>query len=360
MSQLSDAIQRHRQALLHAEETAATGMVQQYGEVLRRLNQQLEQLYTEIANLQALGQEISASRLFRVTRLETLLAQAEREFDAFAQYAEENIVSQQYDAVLKASTAAREITFASLGPLPPGYDAPSSFLRFNTLGVQDYASRISANSPVRELIESLAPQGVTEFQQVITQGMVQGKGLRQLRTDVQRVLDVPKARALTIARTEVLSTYREASIESYRNNDDVVEGWIWTAAKNRRTCACCLAMDGREFPNSVEFGSHPNCRCTPRPKTVSWADLGLDVPDRRPPMETAEQWFRKQPSDVQEEILGPSKFQRYQNGELQLEDFIGYRVSKKWGPNRWERSLKEIDAGEHKPPRTALGKNADN
>lgn len=626
MSELSKAVNRFRADILRREREAANQLVRQYGLILVSLNNQLEVLYREIANLQADQKDISTSKIFRATRLESLLVQSFHQFDDFARSAEQTIVSQQFDAALRASTAAREVIVAALGPLPPGYAPAESFLKFAPLNVREFIGRYSEGSPIRELVKTIAPRAVKEFQDVIVQNLVQGNGLRSIRGEVAKVLDVPLSRSLTIVRTETLGAVREASIESYRENEDVVESWVWTAARNGRTCASCLAMDGREFPLSIAFGSHPNCfpsgvvvtgpatvgvtsrwfegdivnivtasgrslsvtknhpilttkgwvsagslnesdyvissfdaqrvgslinpydyqvpslienvstafcrkqssitrvvpvapedfhgdgfssqvavigtnrllrsgfdsltqedhskfgfsggdsesfllpsespfafgfkgvnrfsscdmcgnnsksmlfgslvpsndpvafglrtspdiifkensldygsanseelckrllrltglvradkitdvrfskfngqvynlettqgwmlangivshncRCTPRPKTKSWEELGIDVPDRRPRIQPAEDWFKKQSDDVQLQILGRAKLERYKEGSLQLQDLIGYQYSKKWGPTRFERSLKQIDEGKAKPPKKALG-----
>ncbi len=51
-------------------------------------------------------------------------------------------------------------------------------------------------------------------------------------------------RALRISRTEMLRAYREATRRNYQANGDIVAGWRWLCAKQARTCAACLAMDG--------------------------------------------------------------------------------------------------------------------
>lgn len=51
-------------------------------------------------------------------------------------------------------------------------------------------------------------------------------------------------RALRISRTEMLRAYREATRRNYQANGDIVPGWRWLCAKQPRTCAARLAMDG--------------------------------------------------------------------------------------------------------------------
>lgn len=117
--------------------------------------------------------------------------------------------------------------------------------------------------------------------------------------------------AMTIARTETLRAYREATRVTYREAG--VEEWEWRSARSRRTCAFCLAMDGKRFPVDEPLRSHPNCRCTMVPVVEGY----------RPPRgyQTAEDWLREQPAEIQDEILGPGRAKLFRDG-MSLDGFI--------------------------------------
>lgn len=60
---------------------------------------------------------------------------------------------------------------------------------------------------------------------------------------------------------------RARTLQTYREQSDVIEGWRWLAAKQPRTCDYCLGMDGQQFPLHVEFEpinkcENEYCRCT--------------------------------------------------------------------------------------------------
>jgi hypothetical protein len=136
-------------------------------------------------------------------------------------------------------------------------------------------------------------------------------------------------RAQTIARTETIRVYREASQENAKANSDVVMGWYWQASKSERTCAACLAMDGTFHTVSKRLLSHPNCRCA-----QVWA---TETPGRVPQRGSA--WFREQPAVTQDFILGPTAGALYRQGEVKLEDFVGQRRDPDWGQYYYRRSL---------------------
>jgi hypothetical protein len=85
-----------------------------------------------------------------------------------------------------------------------------------------------------------------------------------------------------------------------------------------------------------------NCRCSPRPKTLTYRDLGIDADDPPDGYETGKQWFESLPESEQRRFFGKAAWEAYKAGEVKLEDFIGIQQSKEWGPAYVERSLKDI------------------
>ena len=153
-------------------------------------------------------------------------------------------------------------------------------------------------------------------------------------------------RALTISRTEVLRSYRTASLRSYQANSDIMEGWVWHGARDSRECAFCWSQEWSLHGLIEPFASHPRCRCSPIGRTVGWeailGEKGRGIPDTRPKIEKGEDLFEQLPDERKRAILGLAKFAAYQNGKLKLEDVAGFRRDKKWGPVGYERSLRDI------------------
>jgi SPP1 gp7 family putative phage head morphogenesis protein len=150
---------------------------------------------------------------------------------------------------------------------------------------------------------------------------------------LNRALSVPAWRSLTIARTETLRAYREASRLTYEQNADVVQSYVWVAALSRRTCAACLALHGQEFPLAEPFGTHPNCRCTLVPRLRGEAN---------PVEETGEDWLSRQPAATAEVVLGRTGAAAWQEGAVGLSDFVGERQSAGYGTTRFARSAREV------------------
>jgi hypothetical protein len=105
-------------------------------------------------------------------------------------------------------------------------------------------------------------------------------------------------------------------------------------------------MDGTEHDVEEPMGSHPSCRCSMVPATVSWDDLaaqfGIEMPDGdfdAPQEPTGEEAFEQLPESDKRSILGPRKYQAYSAGEIKLRDLVTERQSDDWGVSRSEGSL---------------------
>jgi hypothetical protein len=144
---------------------------------------------------------------------------------------------------------------------------------------------------------------------------------RRMIKQTRGAFDGGLPRAQNIARTEMIDAYRDSARVS-RETNPAVNGWIWFATLDSRTCGSCLAQAGSEHPKS-EHGpdDHQQGRCVAIPKTFTWKELGLDIPE---PKHVAKQdgkaWFDKQPAKVQREILGPSRLDAYQSGKIEFSD----------------------------------------
>jgi len=150
-----------------------------------------------------------------------------------------------------------------------------------------------------------------------------------------------KDRAEMIARSEILYTSNQVARNIYQNNTDVLQGVMYTATLDRRTCLICATSDGKiykfkdgEDHNGPLLPRHPRCRCTYSPLTKSWAQLEKEnqvkpgvsqktkggFVNTAPDVVTYGQWLKTQPAEVVKDILGPTRYKMWSAGELQLSE----------------------------------------
>lgn len=139
-------------------------------------------------------------------------------------------------------------------------------------------------------------------------------------------------RVLGVARTAVVTTFREGLLAAYREARNPLEGWWWKA-ETGSCCAVCYARHGSIHSVEAPFVSHVRCRCQPVP---------LRRGDERP--ERGAALFGRLSASEQEAIVGPGKARLLREG-LPLESLVAETVHPVHGPGLRERSLRELGAG---------------
>jgi len=345
MSLLSEVVSN--QQVLHAalgplEDEIASFYARGYGFIAEQFIQLVQQ---------GLVRALSRSQLHQLVSTSGLLARVDSHFTSLAGQADARITQAQRTLVQAAQDKVASLAREQLGELP------SPFRQVPPSVIAELVGRSGDGKPLGNLLRGLAPEGVEAARQTLVNSVLEGRNPKDAARDLSQNLGVPLTRARTIARTEVVGSFRASALESMRQNADVVKGWRWTARKSARTCVMCLMMDGRLFPLDEEFGSHPNCTCTAVPVTKTWDEMGHpEIPERRKASElqNGEEWLRAQSTKTQKRVLGLRRYEQWKSGDLQLEELVGYREDPEWGPTRWVRSGKQIREGRGVPPPRTL------
>lgn len=337
MSQFWDTLYSFRRGLVERDREVAKQLSDAYAVAWRGIQDRLDALVLEMKRARDSGEEISVSWLLRQERLKALEGQALEQMRLFGEVAKGQVLTAQGLEAQQAERDAQGLVSAVV---------PSVVGSWNRLAVgtlNTFVGSTSPGSPFNELFSGFSAQAPQAVRSALLTGLAAGENPNAVARRVRDSVGVALPRAKLIARTEMLRSYRNASLESYRANKEVCEGWIWIASLSRRSCGMCISMHGTRHPVDEEFGSHPACRCTPVP-IVSGVQYG----------KTGEEWFGEQDTETQEAILGKSASMAYRNGEVKLSDFVGVKESEKWGTTRYTKSLKEVNEGA-KPPSEDTG-----
>lgn len=343
LAELYQAAANHRSQLLRRDARSSAVMVRLYSESARRIEQRVLQLGQQIDQANARGERISPSWLYQQERLQALLTQAQNEINRFATNAGPLIEGVQREFALAGFNDAQDLITLSRdsitrarGVASPETDSARAHVGFAHLAAEaatDLAGFAADGSPLADLLAELGPAAAQEIKQALFAGVVQGLGAKQLARQVRNSLGGNMARAMLIGRTETLRAYRESSQRFYQDNADVVHAWRWVSAGNLRTCPVCWAMHGSIHTVDEQFVSHPGCRCTPVPVT-----------DLSPGMATGPARFAALTPEQQLQVLGPKKFEAFNQGKINLTSLAGMKDNGRWGPTRGERNLKDAIA----------------
>ena len=192
------------------------------------------------------------------------------------------------------------------------------------------------------------PSAVSDgIKNAIIAGMAAGQNPQVIARTVRREYAGGLSNAVTVCRTEAMRAYRTASHENYRANDDVVEGWIWSAGHSSRTCAACWGMDGTLHPLDEDLNDHVRGRCCAIPQTKSWQELFPDL-DLSDVIETrAEPWdpetaFKKLTVKQQKDVLGKGRYEMWADGKIKLRNIPAEHKSAIWGNSYQPATLEDL------------------
>lgn len=322
-------IDEFRAGLLAQDAAQMREMARRWLEVERRLEGLMLDLSYEIDELRAAGKSVKAWKIYRLERYQQLLAQARAETEKYDAWAADLIASNQRSYArdgLSAAQAAIDAAYQDAG-VTVGF-----FNRLPVAAVESMAGYAADGTPLLELLQASYPETAKKITETLINSVSAGfnprKTARLMADDMAGNLD----RALLISRTEQLRAYRAASQQQFIESG-VVSGYMRSAAKSPRTCAACLALDGKIYPTDTLMELHPADRCSMTP-------LLKDYPPPR--FETGQEWFEKQKPEVQREILGAGRFDAWREGKFEFSRLAKVHHDDTWGDGVSVRPLGEL------------------
>jgi hypothetical protein len=335
-----------RASLLARERASAVRLVRAYGGVYQRLQTQLAALTAELDALAAKGEQLKPWKVGKMARLQNLQTQVAEEVTRYGAVVENEIDQGAKAAIAQAQTDAMALTQAALPGLAP-MDAAimSQWQQLNPGAVESMFGFLDSGSPLRlGLRTKYGPLVAAAVGRQLVESISLGYNPRKTAAALKNSLGMGLESALRTSRTAQLYAYRESTRAAYAANVDIVPKWKWRSARDGRTCASCLAMDGTLHDHTESLNDHWNGRCAMVPVPVTYRDLGLDIAE--PPVvlaePTGEDWFRAQPEANQKAVLGPGKYAAWQKGEFPFAQLSRETTDPVWGKMRGETPLKDL------------------
>lgn len=318
-----------RRELLDGEADTQRRLAAAYAQAYDRALRDFEEITRQIAAAKRAGEEVNKNWLKRLRHTERIRAQLALAAEVYAKNATGLIEASQYESIRKAVAHSNELI--AMGKESLGQ--PRTFTRAPIEAVQALVGHLSDGSPLRAVLQAAAMDSANRAEAILIEGVGTGKNPRQIGRDLKTEAGIPAIRAATIARTETLRAYNSATIENYRANDDVLDGYTRIESLDRRTCALCWAMHGKVSKLEDDLATHPNCRGTVIPNVVG----------DKAKVESGEARFARQPASAQEAILGPKTFALYQSGAIGLGDVVRTVNDPQWGPTLKRVPYRELE-----------------
>ena len=219
-------------------------------------------------------------------------------------------------------------------------------------------------APIREWWAQQAGGYQRRLANAVRQGMLRDETLQQLvrrvrgtraRNFQDGVAAIGRRDAETLIRTAVNGVTQQARLATFEANDDVIKGVAVAVTLDSRTSRICMSRSGGswdlttgdplpdsatdiQFPGPLPWHFNERSRFVPVVKSYNeliqeelgpraearLADLSpaerAELDGMSPVPVTYEEWLARQPKARQQAILGPSRWELWDSGQIQLSD----------------------------------------
>ena len=236
-----------RVALLQREGTAMTTMTDSYLKLSQQMVTQFEALAEQVTRMQEMGEPVAIGKVYQLERYQRMATNMDREFASYRPYAE-GIISDQQRYLLQAGIRAAEqqlgVAAGSIEGWPKG-------------AVEKMVGQ-TQGGPLKDLLASAVDANATsqDVGQTLVNGVGLGKNPGVVAQEMTDTFGIPLDRSLCIARTEMLSAFRSATLEGYRQAG--IMQYQRLSAQDDNVCVGCISAEGELFPTNEDFEDHPN------------------------------------------------------------------------------------------------------
>lgn len=185
---------------------------------------------------------------------------------------------------------------------------------------------LSAGKDVLSKIPGQVASRLSELAQQAV-GMAE-QGFEWLMSQVESVLSGAWRSIQRLVRTVAEQIFRRAQ----RQQREQMPVQQWRRVANHETaCLACLMLEGRIYDRSEDFADHPNGRCYIVP-----------VEPGSPEENTGREWLESQDEETQRRIMGKTRFEAWQNGEISLDQMTEVVNDPVYGPQPRMISLERL------------------
>lgn len=321
-----DVMTSFRASILRQEAEQMRRMAARWRDVEQALLGEMELVANDVLERRAAGRVIDRQVLLRIERYQALLRDSRVQLLRFGDTAVREITnSQRTLANLAIDHAGAMIRLAAGG-------REIGFNQIAVAAVENMIGLAGDGSPLNTLLRGAFGDGLEAMTQQLIRSTALGRNPRQTAQLMAQSGRVSLSRSLTIARTEQLRVYREASRQQYEQSG-VVRGFRRLATKDARTCPACLMSDGEEYEPGETLREHPNGRCAMVPVVIGMPAINW----QRGPA-----WFAAQDAATQRGILGPGKYTAWKAGKFDLDQLATVRQNATWGDSVQVASLNQL------------------
>lgn len=304
-------------------------LARMWGTAWREISDEYALAVADLVDMAEVGDWPTRTQVLRAQRVENAL----------------KVTLDQMQALVPASATAMQDNLATITASAQHWSERIVRSQLPTHGISQVWSRVDVGAMdaivkrstgrIHSLTQPLTRDMVTQMKATLIRGVAVGENpraaARQIMRRCEQTFNGGRARALNIARTELLDSHRAAALRSRTANSDVVKGWRWHCTFSPRTCPSCLAQHG-SLHKVDELGplDHQQGRCTSIPVTKTWRELGIDQDEAADEFPDARAWFAQQSRETKLRIMGAERLRRLESGQIVWDDLSQLRHTNGW------------------------------
>ena len=147
-------------------------------------------------------------------------------------------------------------------------------------------------------------------------------------------LEITRRHAEAVVRTAVNHTSNASQQLTFKQNEDLIQGWVFVATLDGRTTVTCASLSGTKWP--VGEGPIPprhfRCRSFSMPLLKTWKEMGINIDEIPAGTRAAiggpvnadisfSEWLKTQNTKVQDDMLGKTRAELFRKGGLTVDKF---------------------------------------
>ena len=334
MTLLSE-VERMRKQFDNQDAKVIKRLVDLYGQGYERIIPELD-AFREFLEIQLQTGKLTVKTLRSSAVYKNLIKEVEKELTAYQAILRGEITTAAEQAARAGLASGRLLTRQAiadaLGVAVKDLPADVAKLAGND-ALAFLAQYLKKDGVLFDKIDALSKFHAAEISQGIVAQVGIGLGPRDIAKWVTDAYGVGLTDSLRMARTVQLYSYRTAQNEVQVANADLLQGVVWVAVLDDRTCMSCVELHGQIFEVGTICNDHHNGRCTMAP-LVKGAD--------NPVTQTGQDWFTSQSEATQREMMGGAKYEAWKDGKFTLDDLSVTYKNDVFGEMRTEPSLKSL------------------
>lgn len=274
---------------------------------------------------------LTASYVRGFKEYQDMLARVTYEYNEFGKIVNTESDTLQQSAVTAGADGALEMALKMAGKqtafVNSGWVRPDPAALAALVGYVDGAA-------FRDRVGAFGDNAGQAVSDVILSYVAQGKNPRNIASVLSNWFALPYSWAENTTRTVQLWSYRTANHATFAANSDVLDGWMWSATLDARTCMSCVNQHGTKHKLDEVLNDHHRGRCAPIPivKYTTWADN----------VTTGQAWFESLDENAQRQQMGNAMYEAWKSGAVTWADMSKPYNDPIYGQMLAQPSLKSI------------------